>query len=72
MDSNDYLVALKLFGKEIISLTVNSESELNGSKPLMFISFIFASASVVGILFLTITAAMYEFYGVSFLDLFIK
>ncbi len=68
MPENDYSVSLKLFGREIISLTVNSESELNGSKPLMFISFIIASASIAGLLFITIAAVMYFFYGSNWLS----
>jgi len=68
MNENDYSVSLKLFSREIISLTVNSESELNGSKPLMFLSFIVASASIAGLLFLTIASVMYAFAGTGWLS----
>ena len=51
MNENDYTVALKVFGREIISLIVNTDAPLNGSKPYMFLAFILASASIAGILF---------------------
>lgn len=55
----DYKVAVELFGRELIALNVNTQVELNGSKPLLFFSFMLASTLIAGVMFASIFAFVY-------------
>ena len=55
----DYKIAIKIFGRELIALDVDTVTELNGSKPLLFFAFMLASALIAGLMFLSILAFIY-------------
>lgn len=52
----DYKIGVRLFGRELISLNVDTATELNGSKPLLFFSFMLATALVAGGMFGSVLA----------------
>lgn len=66
MDKNecaDYEICIRLFSKELISLCINSETELNGEKPLLFGGFLFGSAALAGLMFASAVVSFYLLTG---------